>query len=72
MSAIIDALNDYLSGVKTALAADGTFHFIIGNEAADLDSMTSALLYAYFSGGVHAGSDGGLRMRRARAHRRSI
>ena len=60
MSANIDALNDYLSGVKAALAADDTFHFIVGNEAADLDSMASALLYAYLAGEVHAGEDGHL------------
>lgn len=41
-------LNKFLKDVKTGLAADKRTTVVIGNEAADLDSMASAVAYAYF------------------------
>ncbi len=60
MSAKTEALNRYLAEAKEALDAGNTFHFIVGNEAADLDSMASAIMYAYFAGEVHAQEEGHL------------
>ncbi len=44
------ALEQYLKTVKSRMGDAGRMHCIVGNEAADLDSMASALVYAYFRG----------------------
>ena len=45
----ISDLNQYLLDCKEKLASgDGRFRVVMGNEAADLDSVVSSLVYAYF------------------------
>ena len=50
MSAQIDSLNTYLAEKKKALDSDRAMHFVLGNEASDLDSMASSVMYAYYAG----------------------
>jgi exopolyphosphatase len=38
----------YIKGVKSSLSKNNPVTFVLGNEAADLDSITSAVLYAYY------------------------
>ena len=54
MSAKILALNAYLSENKKALNSDRTLHFVLGNEASDLDSMVCSIMYAYYADQVIA------------------
>lgn len=55
MSECIHELNWYLAQV-TLRAAGGTLaHVVIGNEAADLDSMASAIMYGFFASNDPAG-----------------
>jgi exopolyphosphatase len=49
MSTDLDALNSYLFKNKGALDSEQNVHFVLGNEASDLDSMASSLLYGYFA-----------------------
>ncbi len=41
-------LEKYLQTLKSSMGNAATLHCIVGNEAADLDSIASALVYAYF------------------------
>ncbi len=41
-------LNDFLKSVKAGFDSDKATTIVIGNEAADLDSMASAVAYAFF------------------------
>jgi exopolyphosphatase len=50
MSAQIESLNTYLADKKKALNSDRTLHFVLGNEASDLDSIASSVMYAYYAG----------------------
>ena len=43
-----DKLRTYLRSAKDELNSAATVHCVVGNEAADLDSMASAVLYAYY------------------------
>ncbi len=43
-----NVLNDFLKDAKAGFTADEETTVVIGNEAADLDSMASAVTYAYF------------------------
>ncbi len=43
-----DKLRSYLRSAKSEINSAATVHCVVGNEAADLDSMASAVLYAYF------------------------
>jgi len=43
----IKKLQNYLESSKTSLAKGEKVRIVLGNEAADLDSMASAVLYAY-------------------------
>ncbi len=52
MSAKIDLLNAYLAEKKKSLDSDRILHFVLGNEASDLDSMASSVMYAYCAGQV--------------------
>jgi exopolyphosphatase len=44
----IDGLNRMLRSARRMIKIDATQHVIMGNESADMDSMASALMYAYF------------------------
>ena len=44
----IDGLNQMLAESRSALGSDATYHVVIGNESADLDSMASTLMYAFY------------------------
>ena len=50
MSAQIESLNTYLAEKKKTLDSDRAMHFVLGNEASDLDSMASSVMYAYYAG----------------------
>ena len=41
-------LNNYLSDSKSVFPAKNIIHVVIGNEAADIDSIASSLVYAFF------------------------
>ncbi len=41
-------LNRYLIDLKAKLKDDLEFHFVLGSESSDLDSMASSLMYAYY------------------------
>ncbi len=43
----IEKLRSYLATTRTRIAGGGTVCCVVGNEAADLDSMASAVMYAY-------------------------
>jgi exopolyphosphatase len=43
----IEVLNKYLRDIKSALTGGAPVRVILGNEAADLDSMASSIAYAY-------------------------
>lgn len=43
----IDTLKQYLAATRTRIAGGGTVCCVVGNEAADLDSMASAVMYGY-------------------------
>ncbi len=43
-----NVLNDFLKSAKAGFTSDEETTVVIGNEAADLDSMASAVTYAYF------------------------
>ena len=58
MSAQIESLNTYLAEKKKALASDRILHFVLGNEASDLDSMVSSVMYAYHAGQARADENG--------------
>lgn len=58
MSATIERLNSYLAGMKEAFTTDRTLHFVMGNEASDLDSMASSVMYAYLSHETHTDAGG--------------
>lgn len=45
---MMNLLNDFLKSAWSGLNQDQTITIVMGNEAADLDSMASALTYAYF------------------------
>lgn len=51
-----ETLTDYLHSLKRGIQSTGTVHCVLGNEAADLDSMVSALMYAFFLSAENAGS----------------
>ena len=38
----------YLNGLKNRISYENPATIVVGNEAADLDSMASAVLYAYY------------------------
>ena len=44
----IDGLNQLIAEARRALSSDAVRHAVIGNESADLDSMASALMYAFY------------------------
>ena len=41
-------LDNYLSGSKSNFAGKQIIHIVIGNEAADIDSIVSSIVYAFF------------------------
>jgi len=43
----IEKLEQFLAKTRNGLSGTGPIHCVMGNEAADLDSMAAALLYAY-------------------------
>ena len=53
----IEKLRSYLSGTRSRITSGRTVCCVLGNEAADLDSMASAVMYAYFRD-CTAGADG--------------
>lgn len=54
MSGQIESLNAYLAEKRKALDSERILHFVLGNEASDLDSMASSVMYAYYAGQVLA------------------
>lgn len=44
----VQLLNEFIAENRDRTAADAPFHIALGNEAADLDSMVSSILYSYF------------------------
>jgi len=52
MSKQIESLNTYLAEKKRILDSEQILHFVLGNEASDLDSMASSVMYAYYAGQV--------------------
>jgi exopolyphosphatase len=58
MSECIRRLNRFLAGARPPHAGGSRLRVVIGNEAADLDSMTSAILYGFFASGRSAPADG--------------
>ena len=48
-SECIQKLNDYLAECKHALVKKPICHVVIGNEAADLDSMASSIMYGLYA-----------------------
>jgi exopolyphosphatase len=44
----INGLNQMVTEARSALGSDATHHAVIGNESADLDSMASTLMYAFY------------------------
>ena len=58
MSEQIESLNTYLAEKKKVLNSEGIQHFVLGNEASDLDSMASSVMYAYYAGQVLADKKG--------------
>ena len=48
LSSGIEKLQKYLESAKSGLSTGAKVQIVIGNEAADLDSMASAVLYAYY------------------------
>lgn len=57
MSEIIQRLNTYLTGARARLDGASVCDVVIGNQAADLDSMVSAIMYAFLVTG-ELGEDG--------------
>lgn len=49
MSKCIEALNRFLAAVKSTPPGHAGIHAVIGNEAADLDSMASAIMYGFLA-----------------------
>ena len=47
----IEKLRRYLETARESNTRSTTVHCVLGNEAADLDSMASALIYAYYTAG---------------------
>jgi exopolyphosphatase len=45
-------LNRFLKAVKKQVGTNKDCHLVLGNESADLDSIISSLMYAYFLGSV--------------------
>lgn len=45
---MIKDFNSYTAGLKDDLQKQGVLNIVMGNEAADLDSMASAVLYAWY------------------------
>ncbi|MCL2792737.1 MAG: DHH family phosphoesterase [Spirochaetaceae bacterium] len=41
-------LNNYLSDLKSNFSSKNIIHVVIGNEAADIDSIASSIVYAFF------------------------
>jgi exopolyphosphatase len=58
MSAQIEALNTYLAEKKKALDSDRILNLVLGNDASDLDSMASSVMYAYYAGRARADENG--------------
>ncbi len=50
-----ETVNGYLSSVRNGIESTATVHCVVGNEAADLDSLASALMYAFFKAVQNAG-----------------
>jgi exopolyphosphatase len=44
----ISRVNQFLASNRAALSAAKSVHLVMGNEAADLDSMASSVMYAYY------------------------
>lgn len=44
----IDSMNAYLKWTNIHVRSSSRFHLVMGNESADLDSVVSPLMYAYF------------------------
>lgn len=44
----LSKINQFLSSGREALASSAIIHCVMGNEAADLDSLASSVMYAYF------------------------
>ncbi|TVQ35407.1 MAG: hypothetical protein EA384_16270 [Spirochaetaceae bacterium] len=51
----IEKLHSYLRAAQRASDGSGSVHYVIGNEAADLDSMASAVMYAYYAASTAGG-----------------
>ena len=49
MSKLVTQLNMYLAGARSKLDGNAGCRIVIGNEAADLDSMASAVMYGFFA-----------------------
>ena len=57
MSTDIENLNSCLFRNKQALDSQRAVHFALGNEASDLDSMASSLLYSFFADQANRGHE---------------